>query len=120
MNLTVFLDHIQCSIAISICQSAKIFLGKTTHTIYALFTNFIKFPNSVDFFGSVALEGDYFVIAAAYYFMDTYTLDDVPIFAWGVGLDAIDGQTVENTEIARIFASLMSEDSFGDPEAVNH
>ena len=54
------------------------------------------------------------------YSAEGHTLDDVPIFAWGIGLDVIDGQTVENTEIARIFASLMGEDSFGDPEAVNH
>lgn len=40
---------------------------------------------------------------------------DVPIFAYGMGAESIDKKTVENIEIAKLFASLMGVESFGDP-----
>ena len=39
---------------------------------------------------------------------------NVPIFAYGYGSEQFDGVTMENTEIAKIIASLMGVDSFGD------
>lgn len=48
------------------------------------------------------------------YSTENHTRDDVPVFAWGVGFDVLDGKTVENIEIAKLFASLMGVDDFGD------
>jgi alkaline phosphatase len=48
------------------------------------------------------------------YSTEDHSADDVPIFAWGYGADAIDGKTVENIEIAKLFASLMGVENFGD------
>jgi alkaline phosphatase len=43
-----------------------------------------------------------------------HTLDDVPVFAWGCGLEGLNGETVENIEIAKLFAHLLGNDTFGD------
>lgn len=48
------------------------------------------------------------------YTSDDHTANDVLIFAYGYGADAIDGKTVENIEIAKLFASLMGVENFGD------
>ena len=48
------------------------------------------------------------------YTEEYHTRDDVPVFAWGCGMEQIDGKTVENIEIAHLFASLMGVDDFGD------
>ena len=48
------------------------------------------------------------------YTIDDHTAADVPVFAWGVNMECLDGKTVENIEIAKLIASLMGEDNFGD------
>ncbi len=48
------------------------------------------------------------------YSTTNHTLDDVPVFAWGEGLESLDGETVENIEIAKLFAHLLGNDTFGD------
>ncbi len=48
------------------------------------------------------------------YSTTNHTLDDVPVFAWGQGLESLDGKTVENIEIAKLFAHLLGNDNFGD------
>jgi alkaline phosphatase len=48
------------------------------------------------------------------YSTEDHSAEDVPVFAWGYGADAIDGKTVENIEIAKLFASLMGVENFGD------
>lgn len=54
------------------------------------------------------------------YSTESHTLDDVPVFAWGIGLNHLDGATVENVDIAKAFAAIMGEDSFGDPSNAWH
>ena len=48
------------------------------------------------------------------YSTENHTRDDVPVFAWGEGFECLDGETVENIEIAKLYASLMGVESFGD------
>ena len=48
------------------------------------------------------------------YSSDYHTADDVPVFAWGMGVESLGNTTVENIDIAKLFASLMGEESFGD------
>ena len=48
------------------------------------------------------------------YTAEYHTVDDVPVFAYGHGAEVIDGKTVENIEIAKLFASLMGVENFGD------
>ena len=43
-----------------------------------------------------------------------HTAADVPVFAWGYGLESLNAKTVENIEIGKLYASLMGEDNFGD------
>lgn len=49
------------------------------------------------------------------YNTDEHTSANVPIFAYGEGFESLDGQTVENIEIAKLYASLMGVEDFGDP-----
>ena len=48
------------------------------------------------------------------YSTTNHTSDDVPIFAWGEGFESLDGATVENIDIAKTFAHLLGNDTFGD------
>lgn len=48
------------------------------------------------------------------YSTEEHSAEDVPVFAWGYGADAIHGKTLENIEIAKLFASLMGVEGFGD------
>lgn len=50
------------------------------------------------------------------YTIEEHSLQDVPVFAYGVGAELFDGVTVENTQIAKTIASLMGAESFGDPD----
>ena len=43
-----------------------------------------------------------------------HTAADVPVFAWGMGLDFFDGKTVENVEIGKYIAAMMGVSDFGD------
>lgn len=49
------------------------------------------------------------------YTTEDHTAANVPVFAWGEGLESLNEKTVENIELAKLYASLMGEDSFGDP-----
>ena len=49
------------------------------------------------------------------YNSEEHSSADVPIFAYGLGAEVLDGKTVENIEIPKLIAALMGEDSFGDP-----
>ena len=48
------------------------------------------------------------------YTTEDHTAADVPVFAWGCGLESLNGKTVENIEIGKLYASLMGVDDFGD------
>lgn len=58
------------------------------------------------------LPGEY---GALSYNSEEHSSADVPIFAYGLGAEVLDGKTVENIEIPKLIAALMGEDSFGDP-----
>lgn len=45
---------------------------------------------------------------------DDHSEADVPIFAYGKGMEIFDGKTIENIQIAHTFASFMGSDDFGD------
>ena len=47
---------------------------------------------------------------------DEHTAADVPVFAWGMGTEALANTTVENVTIAKLIASWMGENNFGDPD----
>ena len=49
------------------------------------------------------------------YSIDDHTAADVPVFAWGMGVESLGNTTVENIDIAKLVANLMGEESFGDP-----
>lgn len=48
------------------------------------------------------------------YTTENHTDADVPVFAYGNGTEFFNDKIVENTEIAKFFASLMGVDNFGD------
>ena len=48
------------------------------------------------------------------YTSDDHTANDVLIFAYGYGAELINGKTLENIEISKLFASLMGAEIFGD------
>ena len=43
-----------------------------------------------------------------------HTAANVPVFAWGVGMDFFNGKTVENIDIPKHLASLWGVEDFGD------
>ena len=48
-------------------------------------------------------------------YVDTeHTAANVPVFAWGVGMDFFNGKTVENIDIPKHLASLWGVEDFGD------
>ena len=59
--------------------------------------------------GDLHPEGDGLV-----YSLDDHSAADVRVFAWGMGAEALANTTVENIEIAKLVASLMGVNSFGD------
>ena len=50
------------------------------------------------------------------YVTEEHTSANVPIFAYGADAQLFDGQTIENTQIAKTLAALMGELDFGDPD----
>lgn len=50
------------------------------------------------------------------YTAEAHTAVNVPVFAYGKGSELFNEKTVENTQIAKTFASFMGEGSFGDPD----
>ena len=48
------------------------------------------------------------------YTSDDHTANDVLTFAYGYGAELINGKTLENIEISKLFASLMGVEVFGD------
>ena len=45
-----------------------------------------------------------------------HTNANVPVFAIGAGTDALNGKTVDNTDLAKFVAAAYSKESFGDPQ----
>ena len=48
--------------------------------------------------------------------IDDHTAADVPVFAWGMNTEVLANNTVENVTIAKLIASFMGENNFGDPD----
>ena len=59
--------------------------------------------------GELHPEGDTLV-----YNLDDHSAADVLVFAWGMDAEPLSGKTVENIEIAKLVASSMGVDDFGD------
>ena len=59
--------------------------------------------------GELHPEGDTLV-----YNLDDHSAADVFVFAWGMDAEPLSGKTVENIEIAKLVASSMGVDDFGD------
>jgi alkaline phosphatase len=52
-----------------------------------------------------------------FYTRSSHSSADVPVFAYGIGGEYYDGQTMENIDVAKYFAKLMGKDDFGMPYA---
>lgn len=50
-----------------------------------------------------------------FYTRSSHSSDDVPVFAYGIGGEYYDGQTMENIDVAKYFAKLMGKEGFGMP-----